>query len=125
MVVDSGESPSYVCNKDMLTNIKFETNSANTAEKGQALVTIGEGLLKLPGITIPNVTICPTMGLNLISVSSICDLGHTVTFTKTSCTVNQKNPTILTAHRTGGLYTFYAKQHQLEIRSTCSSRTHF
>jgi hypothetical protein len=46
------------------------------------------------------------MHMNLISVSSICDLGHTVTFTSTKCTVNQNNVVILTALRLGGLYVF-------------------
>jgi hypothetical protein len=98
--------PRYVYNKEILTNISYNTNSVNTAEKGQSLSTIGEGLLKLPGLNLPNVNICPSMSMNLISVSSICELSYSVTFTKPGCTVNQNNIIILTAERTGGLYAF-------------------
>jgi hypothetical protein len=82
MVVDSGRHQMLCYNKGILTNISYNTNSVNTAEKGQSLSTIGEGVLKLPELNLPNVNICPSMSMNLISVSSICDLSYSVTFTK-------------------------------------------
>jgi hypothetical protein len=123
MVVDSGASPSYVYNKDTLTDISYKINDVSTAERGQSLTTIGEGNLKLPGFTLPNVNICPTMGMNLISVSSICDLGFSVIFTKSKCTVNQNNVTILTAQRSGGLYIFYVNNNEHDYHALQATRT--
>jgi hypothetical protein len=70
MVIDSGAYPSYVFNKHLITDFTSMPNSVNTAGRDLSLTTIGEGILNLNGIRIP-ATVCPTMVMNLISVSSV------------------------------------------------------
>jgi hypothetical protein len=44
------------------------------------------------------------MALNLISISSLCDMGYVATFTKNDCTITKNKTIVLIGRRKGGLY---------------------
>ena len=123
LTIDSGAHPSYVNNKLLLNNFINKLGFVNTAQQNAEVATTGEGTLTLAGeLTLPRVIYSPTMSMNLISVSDICDLGLEVRFTNSRCFITKHGRNILTASRCGGLYQLEQPHPTYALRMTESDR---
>ena len=105
-VLDSGCTQSILMNKDLLTNFRSHRANFMTADAGN-LSCIGIGDLFInPNLTLTDVLYCPSISLNLISVSQICQQGFTVQTSKASTLVLKDRKTVLSALQSEGLYVF-------------------
>ena len=91
-ILDSGCSRHMTGNLDHITN--FRGYEAGTVAYGDGKVAriLGRGTLKVDGMPIlKNVYYVHGLKANLISISQLCDAGLEVKFTKTGCTVLDKD----------------------------------
>ena len=79
--------------------------SVMTAD-GTPMPLAGVGSVVTPHLSLSNVYHIPKLKLNLVSVSQLCDSGYSVSFSSTSCHVQdpQSQKLIGTGRRRGGLY---------------------
>ena len=73
---------------------------------GTPMPLSGVGSVVSPHISLPNVYYIPKLSLNLVSVGQLCDSGYSVSFSSTSCHVQdpQSQKLIGKGRRRGGLY---------------------
>jgi hypothetical protein len=113
VIVDSGASRSYLTNKNLLRSFFDSVSVVGTAQRGSILKCLGFGLFRVNNsLEVPDCYYCPDMAMNLLSVSSLCDLGLTVIFTANKCTIMKGKKSILIAGRENNLYTIEVNESQ-------------
>jgi hypothetical protein len=111
-------------NKVHLTKFRSHRATFMTADSG-TLKIIGVGdLLINSGLTLKDVLFCPTVSMNLISVSQLCHQGFTINSSKSSTLVMRNRKVILSALLENGLYQFKIAPIAQKALATSSSRTH-
>ena len=83
---------SACCNHMTSSSHVFSTLSTrdhthiHTAD-GSLMEVSHKGPISLPSLTMPDTYLIPKLNFNLISVGQLCDLGYTLTFSSTGCSV--------------------------------------
>ena len=107
LVLDSGCTQSILMNKEQLQNYRSYFCNFSTADAG-TLQCVGIGnLFVSPDLTIKDVLYCPEISMNLISVSQLCDQGHTMSVNRQTITLTKNRRVVLTARCEDGLYQFF------------------
>ena len=104
LVLDSGCTQSILMNKEQLQNYRPYFCNFSTADAGTLqCVSIGN-LFVSPSLTVEDVLYCPEISMNLISVSQLCDQGHTMSVNRQTITLTKNRRVVLTARCEDGLY---------------------
>ena len=109
-VIDSGATSHMVKSSELMTEFSVERSVIHQAEEGRGIVSTGRGTVQgliLPckmTLTLTNVLLIPTMGVNVISVRQLCSKGYQVIFQQENCVVKKGGVEYLRARKTGGLY---------------------
>lgn len=134
--IDSGATSHMMNVTDPLSEIVFRSNLINQAEEGRKIASVGFGTLRGRireeygqsrrkidrNIVLKNIMIVPSLCMNIISVSKLCDYNYHVSFENDSCTIkDQFNRTILTAKRSGGIYKLivYVQDNLMALNMSC------
>lgn len=133
--IDSGATCHMMNVIEPLSRIVYQSNLINQAEVGRKIASPGFGTLR--GIireensqlrkidldvVLTDIMIVPSLCMNIISVSKLCDHNYHVFFEKDKCIIkDQFERTILTAKRTGGIYKVlvYAPENLMALNISC------
>jgi len=109
-IIDSGCSKSIFQNKNDLTDYVNSIKRISTADaEANDLLSPGNGSLQLNGyLKLQKVLHCPTVSLNLLSVSQLADLNLIIIFDKYKCEVRriENNELVLRGKREGNIYVY-------------------
>jgi hypothetical protein len=89
--VDSGCSKHMTCDKDMFVTIKKERDGSIAFGNDNSTKIIGKGTVKLGSkdVMVENVLLVENMKHNMLSVSKMCDQGHTLLFNSKKCEIKK------------------------------------
>ena len=107
LIVDSGASKTCLKPEvELLNSIRKPSSIATAGVDDAGLKCTNFGSIQLGPIKLTNVSSCPDLALNLLSVSQLADAGNTIIFTKSGVKVIADNTkkVVLSGTRMGGLY---------------------
>ena len=105
-VLDSGASHHMSPDSTAFTSLSSASPVSVMTADGTPMPLAGVGSVIVNNISLSDVYHIPSLSLNLVSVSQLCDSGYLVSFSSTSCQVqdSQTQKLIGTGRRQGGLY---------------------
>jgi hypothetical protein len=79
------------CDKDMFVTIKKERDGSISFGNDNSTKIIGKGTVKLGSkdVMVENVLLVENMKHNMLSVSKMCDQGHTLLFDSKKCEIKK------------------------------------
>ena len=86
-VLDSGASHHMSPDSSAFTSLSPASPVSVMTADGTPMPLAGVGSVLAPNISLSNVYHIPSLSLNLVSVSQLCNSGYLVSFSSTSCQV--------------------------------------
>ncbi|KAK4478679.1 hypothetical protein RD792_014172 [Penstemon davidsonii] len=105
-LLDSGASHHMSPDSTVFTVLHSKPYGSVTTADGTPMPLAGIGPIDTPNMSLDSVYHIPNLAMNLVSVGQLCDSGYSVSFSSTSCHVQdqQSKKLIGTGRRQGGLY---------------------
>ena len=134
--IDSGATSHMMNVSEPLSKIVYRSNLINQAEEGRKIASPGFGTLRGTireeigqsrrkidkDIVLTNIMIVPSLCMNIISVSKLCDHNYRVSFDNNKCTIkDQFQRTIMTAKKSGGMYKVivHVQENLIALNTSC------
>lgn len=123
-LLDSGASMHMTSRNDWMYNVTEPTVKQVTVANREPLAVKGVGCINIQTsqadmIQIKNVLYVPGLAANLLSVSTIVESGHNVTFTRNGCEIqNSKNEVVCTATLSNKLYVMDTSSEVVHLTSS-------
>lgn len=103
LYLDSGSSHHLVNDLSLLTNVINSRETFKTAN-AEELTSVAKGDIELDNCILKDVSYCPTLSHNLVSVSKIINAGGTVTFANGGATISKNNEILMTGTLNNNLF---------------------
>lgn len=105
-VLDSGASHHMSPHSKSFVSLSPNSSLSIITADGTPMPLVGVGSVVTPHVSISDVYYIPTLTLNLVSVSQLCESGYLVSFSSSTCFVQdpRSQKVIGTGRRQGGLY---------------------
>jgi transposase InsO family protein len=122
-ILDSGASHHMSYDNNSFVSLKPASSMSVMTADDTPMPLAGIGSVRTPNMSFSDVYYIPSLTLSLASVSQLCDSGYSVTFSSTSCCVQDPHSGRLigTGRRQGGLYVL----DELRVSDTAASTSTF